>query len=97
VVGNGKRFLKEKLNLGSFKDAIIYDSEYGAEKAMYKMINNHADTRAHLAEVLKRGYVVEYIYNDSEYGQNHIANMKKYIRGQNPKGLKVMKVTVTLG
>ena len=97
VVGNGKRFLKEKLNLGSFKDAILYNDEYGAERALNKLVNAWTETKQHIATSLERGWVYEYTPVNSEWGQKHLANMRKYIRNSNPKNVKVMKVTVTLG
>ena len=97
VVGNGKRFLKEKLHLGPFKQAILYNNEHGAEKALNKLINQYADTKQHIATSLERGWVYEYTPVNSEWGQRHLANMRKYIRNSNPKDVKVMKVTVTLG
>jgi N-acetylglucosamine kinase-like BadF-type ATPase len=97
VVGNGKRFLVEKDTLGTFDKAIFYQSEDGAIKALNRLARAHAETKAHLADVLQRGYVAEYCLNGSEWGQKHIADMRKFIRYNNPKDCNPMKVTVTLG
>jgi hypothetical protein len=97
VVGNGNRFLIEKDTLGKFDKAIFYQSKEGAYRALDRLHRAHADTKQHLAEVLQRGYVADYILNESESGQRFIARYRKYIRYNNPKDCKPMKVTVTLG
>jgi len=97
VVGNGKRFLIEKDTFGSFDKAIFYQSKDGAYRALDRLYRTHADTKQHLAEVLQRGYVADYCFNGSKFGQKHIANMRHYLRYNNPKDCKPMKVTVTLG
>ena len=64
---------------------------------MNKLINQYADTKQHNAKSLERGWVYEYTPVNSKWGQKFLADMRKYMRNSNPKDVKVMKVTVTLG